>query len=205
MLLLRFQAPEDDVDRIIAAVATVAPLAMGKYDNNAYQSAGGIERYRPLEGAAAGAETEIRRRPGVVEVSFQLPADRDLLERVVETIFRSTAIREPFIAVEPVLVGRSRGWTTSRIPIVGGTRPVIGNSRRRGLAHESAVAAVSPRLIPGDRFGDRLEHGRLFTRLIPLDSWTLLFVGAACSRRSACLLYMSATQGKAVCGSSRVG
>jgi len=51
MLLLRFQAPEDDVDRIKAAVATVAPLAMGKYDNNAYQSAGGIAQSRKIDWA----------------------------------------------------------------------------------------------------------------------------------------------------------
>jgi len=116
MLILRFQAPEADVDRIMAAVATVTPLAMGKYDNNAYQSAGGIERYQPLAGAAAGAETETRRRPGVVEVSFQLPADRDLLERVVETIFQIHSYQEPFIAVEPALVGRSKGLDDSKNP-----------------------------------------------------------------------------------------
>jgi len=116
MLLLRFQAPETDVERIMAAVAAVTPLAMGNYDNNAYQSAAGIERYRPLEGAAAGAETEIRRRPGIVEVSFQLPPDRDLLERVVETIFQVHSYQEPFISIEPALVGRSKGVDDSRNP-----------------------------------------------------------------------------------------
>jgi len=100
----------------MAAVARVTPLAMGKYDNNAYQSAGGIERYRPLEGAAAGAESEIRRRPGIVEVSFQLPPDRALLERVVETIFQIHSYQEPFIAVEPALVGRSKGLDDSSNP-----------------------------------------------------------------------------------------
>src|SRR5581483_5048142 len=116
MLLLRFQAPETDVERIMAAVAAVTPLAMGNYDNNAYQSAAGIERYRPPEGAAAGAETEIRRRPGIVEVSFQLPPDRDLLERVVETIFQVHSYQEPFISIEPALVGRSKGVDDSRNP-----------------------------------------------------------------------------------------
>src|SRR3954449_1462175 len=86
MLLLRFQAPEADVDRIMAAVTALTPLAVGKYDRNAYQAAAGIERYRPLEGAAAGAETDIRKRPGVVEVSFRLPKDQDLLGRIIEAI-----------------------------------------------------------------------------------------------------------------------
>ena len=46
MLLLRFQAPEADVERIMAAVAALTPLIVGRYDSNAYQSAGGVERYR---------------------------------------------------------------------------------------------------------------------------------------------------------------
>jgi len=116
MLLVRCQAPEADIDRIMAQVARLTPLAMGRYDNNAYQSAGGIERYRPLEGAAAGPETEIRKRPGIVEVSFQLPRDPDLLARVVEAIFQVHSYQEPFIAVEEILVSRSKGLDDSRNP-----------------------------------------------------------------------------------------
>lgn len=116
MLLLRFQAPPEDVDRIMEAVVALTPLAMGKYDSNAYQSAGGIERYRPLEGAAAGAETDLRKRPGVVEVSFQLPRDSGLLERVVEAIFQVHSYQEPMIAVEEILVSRSKGLDDSKNP-----------------------------------------------------------------------------------------
>jgi hypothetical protein len=116
MLQLCFQAPPEDVDRIMAAVSAITPLTMGKYDSNAYQSAGGIERYRPLEGAAAGAETEIRRRPGVVEVSFHLPKDQGLLERVIEAIFRVHSYQEPFITVEDVLASRSKGLDDSDSP-----------------------------------------------------------------------------------------
>ena len=50
LLLVTFQAPGADVDRIMEAVTAITPLPMGKYDSNAYQSASGIERYRPLEG-----------------------------------------------------------------------------------------------------------------------------------------------------------
>lgn len=86
-MLVVFQAPAEDVDRIMEEVVKVAPLAMGKYDSNAYQSGGGIERYRPLEGAAAGPEQELRKRPGVVEVSFEIADDQILAERPVELIF----------------------------------------------------------------------------------------------------------------------
>ena len=108
-LLIRLQAPAEDIDRIMEQVVTVAPLAMGKYDSNAYQSAAGIERYRPLEGAAAGAETELRKRPGVVEVSFELPCDQMLLEAVVEQIFQVHSYQEPVIRVETILASRSKG------------------------------------------------------------------------------------------------
>ena len=67
LLLVTFQAPAADVERIMEAVVAITPLRMGKYDANAYQSAQGIERYRPLEGAAPGAATEMRRRPGTLE------------------------------------------------------------------------------------------------------------------------------------------
>jgi hypothetical protein len=39
-ILVSFQAPPADVDRIMEAVTKVTPLKMGKYDSNAYQSAG---------------------------------------------------------------------------------------------------------------------------------------------------------------------
>jgi hypothetical protein len=44
MCLLAFQAPTEDVDRIMAAVLNVTPLAMGSYDSNAWQSGPGVER-----------------------------------------------------------------------------------------------------------------------------------------------------------------
>ncbi len=52
-----------------------------------HQSAGGVERYRPLEGAAAGVEEETRLRPDIVEVLLELPEDRDRSTKVAETIF----------------------------------------------------------------------------------------------------------------------
>jgi hypothetical protein len=116
MLMLRFQAPPEDVERVMAAVVALTPLIVGKYDSNAYQSAGGTERYRPREGAAAGPETEIRRRPGVVEVSFRLAKDSHLLAQIVEAIYQVHSYQEPFIAVEEVLVSRSKGIDDSHNP-----------------------------------------------------------------------------------------
>jgi hypothetical protein len=109
MTQVAVQAPPEDVERIMAAVSALDPLIMGKYDSNAFQSAGGVERYRPLEGAAAGPETEIRQRPGVVQVAFHLPKDAGLLEKVIEAIFQEHSYQEPLITVADVLVSRSKG------------------------------------------------------------------------------------------------
>ncbi len=103
-------APEEDAERIMAAVCRLAPLSQGeRYDSNAFQSAPGVERYRPLEGAAAGPEAEVRKRPGVVELSFELPEDQALLEQVVEAVFQVHSYQEPVIKVRPVLVSRAKG------------------------------------------------------------------------------------------------
>ena len=109
MLLLTFHAPVEDVDRIMEAVVKITPLAMGSYDSNAYQSATGIERYRPLEGAAAGPETDLRKRPGVVTVSFELTDDQQLASRVIEAIFQVHSYQEPVIRLQEILASRSKG------------------------------------------------------------------------------------------------
>ena len=114
MILLNFQAPAADVDRIMEAVVKVVPLAMGKYDSNAYQSAAGIERYRPLEGAAAGAETELRKRPGTVEVSFELRDIQNVIEQVIETIFQFHSYQEPVIRLQYILASRSKSLDDSK-------------------------------------------------------------------------------------------
>lgn len=113
LTLIVFQAPPEDVDRIMAAVIDIVPLRMGPYDSNAYQSAGGVERYRPLDGAAAGAEPDVRKRAGVVEVSFEMPSDEALVGEVVEAIFQAHSYQEPVIRVMPLLASRSKGLDDS--------------------------------------------------------------------------------------------
>jgi len=107
--LVEFQAPTEDVDRIVEHVCAITPLRLGVYDRNAFQSAPGIERYRPLEGAAAGAESGTRLRPGVVTVSFQIDPDETLLAEIVEAIFQVHSYQESVILVREVLASRSKG------------------------------------------------------------------------------------------------
>lgn len=117
LLLVHVFAPEEDVDRILQYVCEIDPLAQGvKYDSNAYQTASGTERYRPLEGAAAGPEKNVRLRPGVVEIIFELADNQDLLEKVVEAIFQVHSYQEPVIRVEEILTSRSKGLDDKNNP-----------------------------------------------------------------------------------------
>lgn len=109
VLTVSVLAPEEDADRILQEVCRIVPLVQGNYDSNAYQSASGIERYRPREGAFSGIETEVRRRPGVVDLSFDMPDDQHLLESVVEAIYQVHSYQEQTIKVQETLVSRSKG------------------------------------------------------------------------------------------------
>ena len=115
--LVTVHAPAEDIDRIMAAVTEITPLMMGeKFDRNAYEFAAGVERYRPLQGAHTGAETETRKRPGVVCVNFELPLEQALLERVIEAVFQAHSYQEPLIRVQEILSCRSKGRDDSKNP-----------------------------------------------------------------------------------------
>ena len=123
MVLLNLQAPAGDVDRIMEAVVKVVPLMMGNYDSNAYQTGDGIEPCRPLEGAE-GPQADLRKRPRLVEVSFELPDDQRMIEEVIEVIFQTHSYQEPVIRVQNIWASRSknldagndpnRWWNTTR-------------------------------------------------------------------------------------------
>ena len=116
-LLITVRAPAADIDRILDEVTKFTPLPMGsRYDRNAFETAAGTERYRPLEGAAAGAEAEVRRRPGVVHVNFELPDDQELLKTIVEAVFQIHSYQEPVIRVQEILTARSKGLDDRQNP-----------------------------------------------------------------------------------------
>lgn len=106
---IAFQAPSEDVDRIFNKVTEVAPLKQGNTDKNVYRVPGGVEYYRPLEGTPTGAEPNVRKRPGVDEISFFLPRDTGLLDQVIEAIYEVHSYYEPVISVQEVLRSQCKG------------------------------------------------------------------------------------------------
>ena len=52
---IRFNAPNDDIDKIFDAIIQIAPLVYGKTDQNAFRASPGFEYYRPMEGTPTGS------------------------------------------------------------------------------------------------------------------------------------------------------
>ncbi|MGB5870395.1 MAG: hypothetical protein WBH04_09350 [Albidovulum sp.] len=115
--LMEIQTPLEDVERIMAAVVAIDPLAMGKaYDSNAFQTAAGVERYRPRDGAVAGCEEDVRRRPGVVSLYFESCGGVEVVARIVEAVYQVHSYQEPVIRVVECLTGRTKGLDDSNNP-----------------------------------------------------------------------------------------
>ncbi|SLN54716.1 hypothetical protein PEL8287_02935 [Roseovarius litorisediminis] len=114
--LLMFQAPSEDVDRIFDAIIRIAPLKHGKTDHNAYRATGGIEYYRPQNGAPTGAEDDTRHRPDVDEMRLFLPRDPITLRAVIEAIYAVHSYYEPVITVTEVLRSQCKGLDDSNNP-----------------------------------------------------------------------------------------
>lgn len=108
--LVEVCAPPEDVERILAAVTAVDPLAVGpRYDSVSHTSAPGDERYRPREGAMAGAEEAVRLRHGPVFLSFEVDGGEAALAAVIEAIFQAHSYQEATIRVSTALSARAKG------------------------------------------------------------------------------------------------
>lgn len=117
VLMVEIYAPEQDADRIADCVTAIDPLAQGRhYDSNIFQTAPGTEWYRPLEGAAAGAEHMARKRAGVMKLVFEIAEDHAKLHEIVEAVYQIHCYQEPVIRVRPILSCRTKGLDDSDNP-----------------------------------------------------------------------------------------
>lgn len=115
--LVEVGAPVEDVERIMAAVIAIDPLAVGaNYDSVAFQAASGTERYRRRDGAAAGCEEVVRLRAGPVVLYFEVEGDETHLGVVLEAIFQVHSYQKPTIRVTACLSARSKGLDDSANP-----------------------------------------------------------------------------------------
>lgn len=105
--LIRVQTPSAGVSGLLDALKREIPLRQGHYDQCVFVTAAGYQRFRALDGAHAGAEGTIQHTEAV-EITFSIPSDRALLNRVFETLFAAHVNEEPTIHVQEVWGSRSK-------------------------------------------------------------------------------------------------
>lgn len=113
---VRFNGELEDLDRIFIELIKVHDFPYGKTDQNASVSAPGLEYYRPMADTPTGAETETRKRPDILEMSFAIEPDETLLKELLEIIYQFHSYYEPPITVEPILRSATRGLDDSDNP-----------------------------------------------------------------------------------------
>jgi hypothetical protein len=99
--LVTMHVPNADVDRVLESVSKEVSLFYGKYDNVAYLDAAGLEQYRPLEGAKAGAQDSIWREP-TTRVHFSVPRDEDILRKALCAAHSAHSYEEPVFYISEV-------------------------------------------------------------------------------------------------------
>jgi hypothetical protein len=90
--------PNEEVEKVLAAITAAVPLDYGFYDQVAFLDAPGLEQYRGREGSKGGASDKAGRSP-TTKVSFSIPRDAQPLAKVLAAIRRVHAYEEPVIYV----------------------------------------------------------------------------------------------------------
>ena len=98
-------AARDDA-RVREAVTEVAGLIYGKYDRVAFESAEGLQYFRPREGSHPGAVPSTHSLP-VRVLRFSLPRDPELLTTALDAVNRAHSYEEPVVYVTESFASRA--------------------------------------------------------------------------------------------------
>ncbi|MEO8190005.1 MAG: hypothetical protein ABI682_06655 [Acidobacteriota bacterium] len=94
--------PPEKVDAVIKSIVAVDPLGHGHYDRVCWRSSGGVEQFRPLEGAdpTYGKIGEVA-HSSTVRLEFVLPLNPETLRRVLELgLFPAHPWEEPAVFID---------------------------------------------------------------------------------------------------------
>ena len=91
-LVIRTYVPEEDVVKTLQAVTEVVPLRYGSYENVAFQSPPGTQKFRPVEGSHIGDSSRVHDFP-VVELIFSIPEDEGILSVLLTKYLKYTLQR----------------------------------------------------------------------------------------------------------------
>ena len=101
--------------KLLKAVTFITPLRYGSYDNVAYQSSEGTQKFRPLTGSHLGDSNQAMEFT-VVEVLFSIPYDKRILGRVLDQITRVHIAEEPVVYISETWVSRVKSYEDKSNP-----------------------------------------------------------------------------------------
>lgn len=107
--------PQEDVAKTLAAITKIVPLRVGCYENVAFQSQPGIQKFRPIAGSHLGETQAVLDLP-VVALVFTIPHDKSILENVIDTIFEEHVAEEPVIYIDEVYSTRAKSYSQKSNP-----------------------------------------------------------------------------------------
>lgn len=90
------QVPEMDVERLLAAIVAVVPLAWGDYDQVAFTTSAGVQQFRSV-GTGRNRATAGPERVPCTEVQIFVPLKGEELDPVLRAIYDAHPYEEPVI------------------------------------------------------------------------------------------------------------
>ncbi|MFN4140713.1 hypothetical protein [Aestuariivirga sp.] len=97
---------ERDSVKVRNAVVEVAGLCYGNYDGVCFETAAGIQYFRPLSGSQGGEQAETVGLP-VRVLTFSIPRDEELLSKVIDAIVDVHSYEEPVIHISEAMATRA--------------------------------------------------------------------------------------------------
>lgn len=107
--------PEEDVTRSLEAITKIVPLQIGSYENVAFQSQPGVQKFRPTKGSHLGDSSQVFDF-SVVELTFSIPHDQEVLQKVIDKIFEVHIAEEPVIYIEEIWSTRAKSYSGKSNP-----------------------------------------------------------------------------------------
>ena len=103
--VIRTYVPEEDVSKTLQAVTEVVPLRYGSYENVAFQSPPGIQKFRPVSGSHLGESLRVLDFP-----------DEAILKKVVDRIFEVHIAEESVIYIDESWSTRAKSYSDKSNP-----------------------------------------------------------------------------------------
>ena len=107
--------PEEDVAKSLSAITKIAPLQIGSYENVAFHSQPGVQKFRPIKGSHLGDSSQVFDF-SVVELTFSIPHDEEVLKKVIDKIYEVHIAEEPVIYIEEIWSTRAKSYSEKSNP-----------------------------------------------------------------------------------------